>query len=197
MAAQATIPVVRRATKKAGWSEIVAPFQKEAIFWNRIWVECGKPESGWVFEIRNRTRKEYKSRSRWVVRNQDKLKSGKMASCILENRSRDFWSEVRKVRGVKSCPTSRVDGVEGNDAVCELFRSKYEELYNSVSFEQSDIDVLRDDVCSTMLQPFSLLLLIRYQYSLQVIKTDLDLFSSFNETIASGETLVPWVHSTK
>jgi len=95
-AAQATIPVVRRVTKKAGWSEIVAPFQKEAIFWNRIWVECGKPESGWVFEIRNKTRKEYKSRSRWVVRNQDKLKSGKMAACILENRSRDFWSEVKK-----------------------------------------------------------------------------------------------------
>jgi len=59
-----------------------------------------------------------------------------------------FLVGSKKVRGVKSFPSSSVDGVEGNDAVCELFKSKYEELYNSVSFEQTDIDVLRDDVCS-------------------------------------------------
>ena len=152
IAADRTIPKVKKKCRKAGWGEHVTPYQQEAVFWNRLWVENGKPRTGWVYEIRNRTRREYKRVSRWVARNQEKLKANRMATALLDNRTRDFWSEVKKSRCTRPGLTDDVDGVKGVDPVCELFKTKYEELYNSVSFKQDEMDDLTnriDDLVST------------------------------------------------
>ncbi|ELU02674.1 hypothetical protein CAPTEDRAFT_199648 [Capitella teleta] len=93
--AEVTIPVCKK-RGKAGWSTHVKQFQEDAIFWNRIWVENGRPTTGSLSNIRRSTRAQYRRASRWVVRNQDKLSADRMAQALASNNSRDLWGEVKK-----------------------------------------------------------------------------------------------------
>ena len=76
-AASKCIPKCKPTKAKAGWTEYVAPFKDKAILWRYIWNENGKPRQGWVYEIMIKARLEYKRISRWVIRNQNKIKAEK------------------------------------------------------------------------------------------------------------------------
>lgn len=144
-AAESSIPN-RRRKAKAGWLTHVKPLQEDAIFWQRIWSECGKPATGWVSDIRRRTRGEYRRVSRWVLRNQESLSAVQMAEALESNRSRDLWSEVKKIRGKDRLCPAVVDDAEGDEEVCSMFRDKYEALYSSVSYDREQMDDLIRDV---------------------------------------------------
>ncbi|ELT97547.1 hypothetical protein CAPTEDRAFT_202914 [Capitella teleta] len=123
----------RSKKKAAGWSTYVSHHQEESIFWHRIWLSSGRPRTGWVQDIRKKTRAQYKRISRWVLRNQGKLSADRMAQALSKNNSRDLWREVKKLKGGSYAQPRVVDEVEGAKDVCELFRQKYEDLYSSVS----------------------------------------------------------------
>ncbi|ELT96286.1 hypothetical protein CAPTEDRAFT_185528 [Capitella teleta] len=74
-------------------AEVTIP---DAIFWNRIWVENGRPTTGVLSNIRRSTRAQYRRASRWVVRSQDKLSADRMAQALASNNFRDLWGEVKK-----------------------------------------------------------------------------------------------------
>ena len=78
-AAQCIIPRVGKRKRKAGWTQHVGHHKADAIFWNRLWLDSGSPDSGWVKEIRDGTRREYRRRARWVGRNQERLRDERMA----------------------------------------------------------------------------------------------------------------------
>jgi hypothetical protein len=124
----------------AGWTEFVKESQDESIFWNKIWISCGKPHTGWASEIRRMTRGQYKILSEWVLRNQDKLSSKRLAEALSDNRSRYLWNEVKRVRKESKVGPQCVDDAEGPEDVTNLFKGKYESLYNSVSFDQHEMD---------------------------------------------------------
>ena len=63
-----------------------------------------------------------------------------MATSLLHNKSKDFWSEVKRLRGEKGTLPCNVDGFKSNRDVSHLFAMKYSELYNSVSY---DVDKLQ------------------------------------------------------
>ena len=156
-AAEHTIPKCRR-KGKAGWVDLVEPSKRDAIFWNRIWVSNGRPRTGWVSEIRNRTRREYKRMSRWVIRNQAKLSADKMAESLASSNCRDMWNEVKRIRRNGSSTPSVVDGSQGEKDVCTLFERKYSELYNSVGYDEAhmgelegNINTLCREVCAEQL----------------------------------------------
>jgi exonuclease III len=146
-AAEQTIPKCRK-KGKAGWVDLVEPSKKESIFWNRMWVSCGRPRAGWVSEIRNRTRREYKRISRWVIRNQDKLTAGKMAESLASTDRRDMWNEVQRIKRSGSSLPSVVDGLQGEKDVCGLFERKYSELYSSVGYDEAGMHELEDHISS-------------------------------------------------
>jgi len=69
-----------------------------------------------------------------------------MAQSLSTGGARDLWVEAKKRKsGGRSLPTV-VDGVEGVEDVCALFKDKYEALYNSVSYKQGDMNDLLNDV---------------------------------------------------
>ncbi|ELT91273.1 hypothetical protein CAPTEDRAFT_205811 [Capitella teleta] len=70
--AKETIPM-RKKKSKAGWNEHVEPLREKSLFWNTMWVQCGRPRQGWVHRLRTITKSRYKRAVRWVLRNQDKL----------------------------------------------------------------------------------------------------------------------------
>ncbi|ELT98432.1 hypothetical protein CAPTEDRAFT_205539 [Capitella teleta] len=69
-----------------------------------------------------------------------------MATKLHSDMNRELWDEVKRVRGnAKDC-AGVIDDAVGEDAICDVFASKYEELYSSVSFNADDMVELRRDV---------------------------------------------------
>ncbi|ELT92744.1 hypothetical protein CAPTEDRAFT_207836 [Capitella teleta] len=135
----------RRKKGLAGWSTLVNPLKEDAIFWNKIWINCGRANSGWVYNIRRKTRAKYRQAVRFVL-NQDKLSAERMAQALERNASRDLWQEVSRRKGGSSPSTESIDDVEGNEQVRILFRDKYDELYSSVSYDKQEMKQLCFDV---------------------------------------------------
>ena len=146
-AASSCIPR-RRKKAKAGWSEHVKPLKADAVFWHRLWVDSGRPRDGWVHAIMTRTRAEYKKMSRWVIRNQEQLAASRMADALSENRSRDLWTEVKRIRGSARGQPNVIDEAVGDEEVCELFHHKYEELYQSVASDENKVLELQRELSS-------------------------------------------------
>ncbi|ELU08427.1 hypothetical protein CAPTEDRAFT_217945 [Capitella teleta] len=138
-AAEATIPHTKR-RGRAGWKRHAEPQKKNAILRNRIWKESGSLNTGIIHSIRKTTRAEYRRASRWVVRNEEKLKADKMTDTL---HSRDFWTEIQRMQRKHTSTTTEMDGERGEDAIRELFAGKYEELYNNVPYDREEMgDIL-------------------------------------------------------
>ena len=92
-----------------------------------------------MFEVRKKTKAEYKRAAKWVVRNQNLLSAERMAERLTSAHHQDFWDEVRRTRGsANDCPHV-VDDAVGAEQVCEAFAAKYKELYCSVPYEEAEM----------------------------------------------------------
>ena len=53
---------------RPGWSEQVKSYKTESMRWHKIWVECGEPESGALFELMKGAKRKYAYTARKVIR---------------------------------------------------------------------------------------------------------------------------------
>ena len=100
--------------KLSGWSKEVEHLKK-----------------GDITEMRRITRARYHRAVRHIMREDDRIRTPKMAEAISENRNRDLWSEVRRIKGRNKFLPSRIDGVVGDEEIVQFFFDKYNHLYNS------------------------------------------------------------------
>ena len=73
-----------------------------------------------------------------------------MAEALSGGRDRDLWSEVDRMQRSGAPTPGVVDGVQGEDEVCSLFRHKYSELYSSVGYdaqEMAQLEVRINELC--------------------------------------------------
>jgi hypothetical protein len=148
--ANACIPE-RRKKAMAGWSEHVGHRKDDAIFWHSVWVSGGRVRGNWLHAIMLRTRAEYKRVSRWVVRNQESLVAGRMADAFRENRSRDLWSEIKRVKGSGCRQSTVIDGAVGSQDSCHAFHEVYKSLYQSVPTSDCELDALSEELSASVL----------------------------------------------
>ena len=114
-----TMPKPCSKRKVARWSDSVKPQKVKADLWCKIWHDAGCPASGVLFEIKTRTKSCYKYAVRRTLRQHNRLHSERRAHALMDNRGRDFWSEIR---GIKSKPTSvppSFDGTTGNKPIAD------------------------------------------------------------------------------
>ncbi len=132
----------------AGWSEQVKPFKDRSVFWNRLWTDNGCVRQGVIYNIMLKTKADYKRVSRRVIRSQNRLTMERMADGLLNNNTRSFWQEVRKIS--KSCKSSVsiVDGAQGENDISNIFLNKYKSLYTSVSYDTTEMKHICDRVNS-------------------------------------------------
>lgn len=123
-----------------GWGDVVEHHRKCAMFWHSLWKDNGSPRHGTLADIRRNTRAKYHYAIRKCQNNKDLFSANKMAEAILENKDRDFWSEVNKIKQKVNSSANNIDGHIGEEAIGNRFASKYEELYNcKCSFDQGDM----------------------------------------------------------
>ena len=63
-----------------------------------------------------------------------------------ENRNRDLWSEVRRIKGRNKFLPSSIDGVVGDEEMAQLFSAKHNHLYNSVSYDVDEMNVINTEI---------------------------------------------------
>ena len=148
-AAKECIPSRKQKESKSnipGWKMYVEEHRQTAIFWHNIWKDNNSPRSGILADIRKRTRAKYHYSLRFVKRNRDMCSQNKLAECILEDKSRNFWSEVKKLRGSSKVAPNNIDSSVGDEQIGNMFANKYKDLYNCVSFNVSDMNALKDNI---------------------------------------------------
>ncbi len=129
-----------------GWTEFVDEYKDKAIFWHKIWKENGSPHSGIVFNIRRKTRWEYHYMLKLVRRNKDGISAQKMSDGLSGT---GFWSEVKRIIGNHKMSPNTIDDVQGVDEIANLFKEKYNTLYNSVSFDPLQMsDLVEETNCN-------------------------------------------------
>ena len=65
-----------------------------------------------------------------------------MAHCMLNNDDRNFWAEVKKIRGNRRGRTRIVDGMSDNSSIAEVFVQSYKSLFTSVPYNKSDMQAI-------------------------------------------------------
>ena len=119
-----------------GWNDSARPLCKSAKFWHRIWLECGCPISGVLFQIKKNAKKRYKYEVRRLRRQEDHIRSELMGQALSQSRTRDFWKEVRRL--TKSSKGRRfnapvIDGLSNQDEIADMFSERMQDLLNSTS----------------------------------------------------------------
>ena len=70
--------------------------------------------------------------------NKNKLIKYEVAESLISKSKNEFWSEIRKIKSIKSNCSSVVDNVTGSENISNLFKNKYDPLYNE--FNQYTVD---------------------------------------------------------
>lgn len=115
-----------------------------------MWLDCGRPREGPVAESMRRTRATYHYAVRKVKKDQDSIINERVAQSIVTSCDRNFWAEIKKLRSKQAASSQSVDGISEVNGIAQLFAQKYRELYNSVSYDNSEMQTIVDNVNSSL-----------------------------------------------
>ena len=92
------------------------------------------------------TRAKYHHAVRSVLKEQIRIRNDKMAEAISSNNDRNLWDEVRKMKLSHKLLPDVIDNIRGSNNISELFYDKNKELFNSVSYDNSKMKELQDEI---------------------------------------------------
>ena len=127
----------------AGWNEYVREHKDEALYRHQIWVDNGKPSQGEIAFNRRRTRAKYHYAIKYVNKENNRIRSNRMAEAIANNHNRNLWMEAKNIKQINNSIPNIMDNVSGSENINSLFENKFKDLYNSVGFEQKALESLR------------------------------------------------------
>ena len=96
--------------------------------------------------MRRSTCKAYNEKVDSVLKREKQRKGIRTADSYLNFNSRDFWKEAELLRGRKGGPSAAVEGLTNGDEIANAFSRYYDDLYNSVDFDHSEMRELYSDV---------------------------------------------------
>ena len=71
-------------------------------------------------------------------------KETKIISSLLNNKVTDFWKQINRSKSNNVSLPDQIDGVKGDKDINNLFTEKYNTLFNSVSYDNSDMERLKE-----------------------------------------------------
>ena len=99
----------------------------------------GRPHTGAVADCMRRTRAAYHYAVRNVRRREAAIIQENFSKSVLENRTRDFWSEVRKLKNSSKYLSNNIDGTTDRHAIADMFAEKYDGLYTNVPYDSVEM----------------------------------------------------------
>lgn len=129
-----------------GFSEYVKEKRDVSLYWHWLWKEMGKPRHGFYADRMRTTRAHYHYAVRMVQRYESSIRSDKMAESIADGNYRNLWREAKRSKGKGNRIPKTVDGVSGKEGISQLFAKKFSTLYNSVGFNQNEMNDIKREV---------------------------------------------------
>ena len=119
-----------------GWSEFVAPYKDQAIFWKSVWMSAGRPLDNNLHQIMKRTRNKYHYAVRKIKRLEQEIQKSKFLQSCLDGDINDLFKEIKHIRNKNSCNSRVVDGYSTDVGITENFKSLYSDIYNAHDDEE-------------------------------------------------------------
>ena len=119
-----------------GWSEHIEPYRERSIFWHNLWKDNGCPAIGWLAEIRKKTLYIINHYTLRQIHKEDTILANKLAHSVINNKTNDFWSSVKKIKGFQSVSVNCIDNVVGGENISNYFINKYS------GYEKQDVQTL-------------------------------------------------------
>jgi hypothetical protein len=129
-----------------GWNDHVEHKRQQSLLWNFIWKCNGCPKTGIIADIRRSTRARYHYAIRSIKKDKEKCISKKIAEALTEDNSRNFWDEINKIKRKSKQLPDLVEGAQGTKEIGALFASKYDNLFNSVSYDKEELSEVLIDI---------------------------------------------------
>ena len=129
-----------------GWTDYVQRYFQSSLLWHDIWKANGQPKEGTIADLRRKTRSEYHKVCKMVMRCEGQIKSDKMAEALRDESVGSFWKKVKELRPKKVYYPSKVDDVADDIGITQVFAQKFNDLYNSVSYDNDDMASLKNDI---------------------------------------------------
>ena len=129
-----------------GWNEHVKEHAKAAKEANEDWIRDGKKKNGDKAVTRRKTKLKYHYAVRYVMKENIKIRNKRMGEAIAENDDRKLYDEVNKMTKSNNELPSMMDGQTDIEEIAEIFGDKYEALYNSVSYNNHDMNKMYKDI---------------------------------------------------
>ena len=130
----------------AGWNENVKPYKSDCIWWYNLWKQGGKQRHGLVFENMKTSRKLYMYAIRRCKRNEKQIRYQKMAESIKDNKTRDFFKEIKRMNSVKQVKAEMINKETDPKRIAEIFANKYVNLFSSVPFDEQIMNGCKEDI---------------------------------------------------
>ncbi len=108
-----------------------------------MWVNNGRPHMGVITDLRCRIRAKYHNVCKMVLKMDEEISCDMMAEAIKQNDNQDFWKQSKHFQPKNASYPTLVDDAEFNKQICDLVVDKFFNLYNSVSYNNADMEVLR------------------------------------------------------
>ncbi len=115
-----------------------------------MWKANDQPREGLITDLRRKTRREYYKVCKLVILREGEVRSDKMAQSIFHNCTGTFWREAKKINPKKVFYPNKVDEEIGVQNITNVFGGKFDKLYNSVSYNFDDMDILKKDIISAV-----------------------------------------------
>ena len=129
-----------------GWNDNVEHYFRVALFWHKLWVEKGRPDEGIFANIRRETRAEYHKARKLVIKNKGIIQSEKLAESLVNDSPNKFWKNVKKNCKSNNHLPSKVDNMQDPKNISDLFKDKFDTLFNCISYSNDDLNEVMDDI---------------------------------------------------
>lgn len=131
---------------------MLGSYVSNLYIWHNVWKDNNSPRVGLLADIRRRTRSKYHYALRDIKRNKGKYVANNMAQSLLKKKPNNFWAEVREMKGRHKVTPTTVDGATNPEDIANLFGEKYKELYNVVSYDDTEMQTLIHDMESDIVE---------------------------------------------
>ena len=130
---------------KAGWNEYCKEKREISLFWHEKWKNEGRPHNSHAAIMRRRTRLQYHYAVRCIEKNENIIKSNRIASELLK-KPKTAWKNCQKLRGRNNKVPNMVDNVTGDKNISNVFSKKNYLLLNSVGIDPININNLKSTI---------------------------------------------------
>lgn len=132
---------VRRHKCIKGWNKHVSEAHKQARLHYEVYILCGRPNSGPVYENMRLSRKIFKSRLKYCIRHQEQIQLDIIAYQHATKQFGKFWKCTKKLNGKTDLPVS-VEGFSEPKHIANIFKD-YFKVCSPVPAVSPDASVVR------------------------------------------------------